>query len=104
MMTIHIQGLEWEWSQLYYMRQVVEKDDFVIQFRRASFGGRKREKLDKLILEVLGQRTEADTATLAEALRMNQKTLHRHLARLYYMERVSMERRHGQFFWALKDE
>ncbi len=103
MNSIHIQGLEWERSQLYYMRQLVREDDLVIQFRRASFGGRNREKLDNLILEVLGQRTEADTAALANILRMNQKTMHRHLARLYHIGRVSMEKRGRLFVWRLSD-
>lgn len=97
--TIAIQGVEWDRSQFFYIRELVSKDEHVIQFRRASFGS-GRLKLDNLILEVLGLMGEADTATIASSLAMNQKTTHKRLARLHFEGRVDMKKKRQFFIWS----
>jgi len=83
------------------MRQLVSGDDFIIQFRGASFGGHSaKNRLDNLLLEVLGLLGESDTATIAKALAMNQKTTHRRLARLHFEGRVDMKKKRQFFIWS----
>ncbi len=101
--TIAIQGVEWDRSQFFYIRELVSKDEHVIQFRRASFGS-GRLKLDNLILEVLGLMGEADTATIANSLAMNQKTTHRRLARLHFQGRVNMRKDQQYFLWSRRTD
>lgn len=101
--TIAIQGVEWDRSQFFYTKELVSKDEHVMQFRRASFGS-SRLKLDNLILEVLDLIGEADTGTVARALVMNQKSMHRRLARLHFQGCVSMRKERQYFFWSKKED
>ena len=105
MRTLDLIGLAWEDSRLYYLRQSMDSEDLVTQLCRRSFGdveyfGRSGyAALNQLIIEALSTLGEADTATIAIRLCMNQKTAHRRLSHLYHHGRVKMRRVRGFFLW-----
>ncbi len=113
MITVGLHGLDWHRSRLIYIRETVDSDDLLVEVR-LNLASRiiNNEppsdpniiQLDDLILELLRLKGEMDTAAIAKALAMNQKTAHRHLAGLEWHGIVEFRRQRQKFLWTRREE